>query len=310
MFEGLSVSELEILETHSEYRRCEGGSIIVENSSLAGSVFIVEDGDVVISRDGHVLARFIGGEIFGELDLFSTGAEPATVRTDLGAGFLVFPAKGKNAGAIFSQHPQIASKILKNLLSIVAKRIRSTNKLLSQRSPWVQELKRQVFVDKLTGLNNRTWLTEEATKELAGRRSGTAVLVIKPDNFKTINDTYGHDAGDQTLELLGAEVRHMAKGRGIPARHGGDVFAVIFNNANQKQIRSFSNLVIRHVKSLDFSSIVGGDDFTMTASVGVAIRERGANKPLSEVVQTAFDRMLAARESGGDRAQFADGADG
>jgi diguanylate cyclase (GGDEF)-like protein len=158
-----------------------------------------------------------------------------------------------------------------------------------------------VYVDKLTGLYNRTWLNEELANELQGKRSGCAALIIKPDNFKEINDTYGHDAGDKTLALLGSAVQHLAVDKGIPARHGGDVFAVIFKNANSRQIRSFSRSVLRYINSLDLTDIISADDFRLTVSVGVAVRTRGCRVPMTDIIQNAFDRMLVARESGGNR---------
>jgi len=306
LFDGLKPSELETLAGKSEYRRFKQGSTVIRDASFAGHVYVVDAGDVVISRknsrgEDTVLARYLDGEYFGELDLFNNEGSVVSIRTEADTGLLIFPAAGKDAIPIFAEHPEIASKILKNLLSVVARRIRSTNQLLSERSPWVQELRRRVFVDKLTGLYNRTWLNEELDKELQSRKSGCAALIIKPDNFKEINDTYGHDAGDKTLALLGSAVQHIAADKAIPARHGGDVFAIIFKNANIRQIRSFSRSAIQYLRNLELSDIIDADDFRITASVGVAVRDRGCRVPMSDIIQRAFDRMLLARESGGNK---------
>lgn len=307
LFTGLTSHELETLSNHGEFVRYKEGTAIVGDAPFAGHVYMIHEGDVVISRRGDsdddevVLARFLDGECFGELDLFSTNGNPVTIRADAETGLLVFPGAGQDAGRLFAEHPVIGSKILKNLLSMVARRIRSTNHLISQRSPWVQELRRQVFVDKLTGLYNKTWLLEELEKELRQKKTGSAVLIIKPDNFKVINDTYGHDAGDKTLSLLAESIRVLSDGRGIPARHGGDVFAVVCENANTRQIRSIAALIVRHIRKVTLAPIIGTDELHLTVSVGTALRKRGSSEPIPEVVQSAFDRMMDAREAGGDR---------
>jgi diguanylate cyclase (GGDEF)-like protein len=185
---------------------------------------------------------------------------------------------------------------------MVAGRIRSTNQLLSQRSPWVEELKKLVFVDKLTGLYNRTWLFEELERELEGKRSGTSILIVKPDNFKLINDTYGHDAGDQTLLALAETVMQAAEERGVAARHGGNVFAIVCKNGNAREARSLAALVRRRVREIDLEPIIGNSEVTLTASVGIDRMLPGGRggKPVNSI-ETAFERMLAARSSGGDR---------
>jgi diguanylate cyclase len=307
LFTGLTGDELKILTSHGEYVHYEEGTAIVSNAAVAGHVYVIHEGDVVISRRGDdlgddaVVARFLSGECFGELDLFSAQSSPVSVSASAETGLVIFPAAGHSVGRLFAEHPAIGSRVLKNLLSMVARRIRSTNRLISHRSPWVQELRRQVFIDKLTGLYNKTWLLEELERELVHRISGTAVLVIKPDNFKTINDTFGHDAGDKTLALLGESIGRLAQGHGVPARHGGDVFATVCNSANARQFRLLANRIVRRIRKVDLAPIIGPGALHLTVSVGIAVRRRGSDEPIPTVIQKAFDRMLVAREAGGDR---------
>ena len=306
LFKDIGKTELEILCTHSDIREYSAGSVILDEEAFSGSVYVIDSGDVVVSRKENdqtaVLARFLKNECFGELDLFSESGGAVTVRAETDSRLLVFPGNGLTAGELLAENPVIGSKIVKNLISMVAQRIRSTNRLLSQRSPWVEELKKLVFVDKLTGLFNRTWLTEELKKEVAIKRSGTSFLVIKPDNFKFINDTYGHDAGDRTLSILAETVAQTAETRGIAARHGGDVFVIVYKNANTREVLSTAGLVLKRVRGIAMEPVTGVKGFVLTASVGIMIRRQGDATSVAQSIQIAFDRMLAAREAGGNRA--------
>ncbi|MBT3275768.1 MAG: GGDEF domain-containing protein [Spirochaetales bacterium] len=313
LFSDLSSSELEVLSTHAEFHKFFADDEIIRGLPIGGHVYMMSKGDVSISKpDGEfsetVLARFIGGECFGELDLFNDGGNPVTVRAETEGGFLVFPGRGHVAAEVFSKHPSTGAKVFKSLLSMVARRIRSTNQLISQRSPWVQELRKLVHVDKLTGLFNKTWLIEELPRVLGERRAGSGILIIKPDKFKTINDTYGHEAGDKTLALLAETVQGVSANKGTAARHGGDVFAVICKNSNLRDITRFTTGILRTFRNLNMEPIIGPNDLAMTVSVGVCIRPPGAAFAVSDGIETAFTRMLSAREAGGD--QMSEGADG
>lgn len=305
LFMDVEDQDLDVLSRYCETREYTEGSVVLKEKPVVGRVYIIDSGDVVIFRSENtretVLAKFIRNECFGELDLFAGSGNAVTIRCEADTRLMLFPATGVNVREIFAELPAIGSVVLRNLLSVVAQRIRSTNNLISQRSPWVQELRKLVFLDKLTGLYNRTWLAEELESELKEKRSGTAVLVIKPDNFKLINDTYGHDAGDKTLSLLADTVGEVSEHQGIAARHGGDVFAIIYKNANAREVLSFANRVLKAIRAIDLESEIGAPGVRLTASIGIMARRPGETVPITDITQGAFDRMLLARNSGGDR---------
>ncbi len=305
LFADLENEDLNLLSRYCETREYAAGSVVLKEQPVAGCVYIIDSGDVVVFRSENnrdaVVARFISNECFGELDLFAGSKNAVTIRSEADTRLMLFPREGLNALEIFEELPAVGSIVLKNLLSIVAKRIRSTNNLISQRSPWVQELRKLVFIDKLTGLYNLTWLTEELESELEDKPAGTAILVIKPDNFKSINDTYGHDAGDRTLALLADTVGETSEHQGTAARHGGDVFAIVFKNANARQARWFAKSVLKAIRNIDLEAKIGASGVVLTASIGIMTRKPGETVPITEIIQGAFDRMLRARNNGGDR---------
>ena len=115
------------------------------------------------------MAYFLPGEIFGEFDLFEKDARTATAIANEDTHILTFPKQDIQFDIVYKDYPDIFVKIYHNLITINAGRIRQTNKLVSEKNIWIEELKNQMLVDKLTGFYNRTYLEDEFLQaELAG----------------------------------------------------------------------------------------------------------------------------------------------
>jgi diguanylate cyclase (GGDEF)-like protein len=206
---------------------------------------------------------------------------------------------------LFSSHPLIKAKILRALLAIVARRIRSTNRLIAEKSPWVQELRRQVMMDKLTGLYNAGYLEEEFPQLLEQKPKGTCFLMIKPDNLKNLNDSYGHQAGDRTLQLMAAELRRQLQDRGIPIRYKGDVFSVILAEVGLEAARELAERIRAGMSKVDVSEVSLGSpeprtDLRITVSIGVAGYPNGGSSA-ERLVERAYENLFTARNRGGNR---------
>ena len=211
----------------------------------------------------------------------------------------MFPTRGVRFRDIIEEHPTAFARILQHLLGVISGRIRAANRLVSERTPWVQELRRQLLRDKLTGLYNRTFLDEELAAALAGRAE-TAVLVMKPDAFKTINDTYGHEAGDRTLLALAETLKASLAEGDLGARYRGDEFCAVFPGRGAAGGRQAAEALCAAVRSMDLRSIIGDARLAFTASVGVAMLPAEAADARA-AVSLAHQRMTQARTAGGDR---------
>jgi diguanylate cyclase (GGDEF)-like protein len=197
-------------------------------------------------------------------------------------------------------HPEVSANILHKLLIIIAGRIRSTNKLVSEKTPWVEDLRTQLLNDKLTGLYNRTFLDDDLALLLPKFESKSSALIIKPDNFKIINDSFGHEAGDKSLIIIAETIKKCICNNDIAARYKGDEFAVILPDKDSDTAYETSELLLHKINNIDISEITEKNDIKISASIGIAVfpDESGNNKDL---LKLAYDKMLKARNSGGNR---------
>jgi diguanylate cyclase (GGDEF)-like protein len=153
--------------------------------------------------------------------------------------------------------------------------------------------------DPLTGLPNRRYF-EEFSSLLTGRRragDAVAVLMIDIDKFKGLNDTYGHPAGDQVLRQVAGAITAAVRDHDVPARIGGEEFAVLLRNPGPEVALEVGERVRRAVRDLDLGEIgVSG----VSVSVGVA-NATGPDEPIHALVDRADRALLRAKRAGRDR---------
>ena len=165
-----------------------------------------------------------------------------------------------------------------------------------------EDLRHQAFHDGLTGLPNRALLHDrvghalEASTRTAAR---VAVLFCDLDNFKAVNDSLGHDVGDQLL--LAASIRLVAAVRpgDTVARLGGDEFAILMDSI--EDVTHGTAVAERAVSALRQPFVVGGQIINVSVSIGIAYAEAGVNTQV--LLSQADAAMYEAKSAGKDRAQ-------
>jgi diguanylate cyclase (GGDEF)-like protein/PAS domain S-box-containing protein len=169
---------------------------------------------------------------------------------------------------------------------------------ITQRRQLEEQLVRQALHDPLTGLPNRALFADRLEHALArGRRPGVtvAILVIDLDGFKDINDSLGHDAGDDLLTIAGMRLQGHARPGDTVARLGGDEFGVLLEDiAAAEAVRSAEALL----QGLATPIVLRDRDLTPTASIGVAI---AAGEDADTLLRNADTAMYAAKRQGKGR---------
>jgi diguanylate cyclase (GGDEF)-like protein len=177
---------------------------------------------------------------------------------------------------------------------------------VTERVQLEEELTRQAFHDGLTGLANRALFRDRLDQALArAQRSAApiAVLLIDLDGFKQVNDTLGHDAGDQLLQQVADRFADASRPGDTLARLGGDEFAMLLEDASESAAKTVAT---RLLQRLSDPVGVAGRQLTLGASIGiVAHRGRGRSEDL---IRHADVAMYAAKEAGRGRYElFRDG---
>ena len=154
-----------------------------------------------------------------------------------------------------------------------------------------QELERQAKYDELTGLANRMMFTGRLDELYLTDGDDGCVLYVDLDDFKPVNDTHGHAAGDALLAQVATRIEGVVRADDLAARLGGDEFAVLVSSGDAAQA-----VAERLVGALSAPFTIGTIEVRIGASVGLAHR-RTASSP-SELVLHADTALYAAKEQG------------
>jgi diguanylate cyclase (GGDEF)-like protein/PAS domain S-box-containing protein len=171
------------------------------------------------------------------------------------------------------------------------------------------ELERRASQDALTGLANRTALRERLARAVgraAAPDSGSdcdgAVLFCDLDGFKQVNDTYGHDVGDQVLMIVGARLAEHVRAEDTVARLGGDEFVLLVEGMASADVGALAERVRR---SLSDPMVVANLPIRVTASIGVAPLRGDQVQDVDALLRGADQAMYRAKAQGQDRCVFA-----
>ncbi|MDA3957467.1 GGDEF domain-containing protein [Oceanispirochaeta sp.] len=307
IFSSLQTHELRVIAKNSEFRIYQPGETVFKTGEPGNALYIVESGEVVVQKQeeyGPVIdfARFIQGNCFGELDMFTETNRVASAVASGETRLLVFPKSGTSFEEILKELPEISARILHKILVNIAERIRSANSLIKENSPLMQELKKQVYRDKLTGIFNQTYLLEKIRKFI-NNGNQFALIISKPDNFKDLNDNYGHEIGDLVLKMMARLLRDFIGDDSRTVRYKGNAMAVLLMGASRKEAYEAGLGIRDFLNQLDVSEVIGGVKFQLTASVGISLFPDHASDPETLVFNT-HELPLKGRTQGGNLILF------
>ena len=165
-----------------------------------------------------------------------------------------------------------------------------------------EELTRQALYDSLTGLANRVLFRERLDHAVLGRRRGTAppvVLYLDLDGFKAVNDSLGHDAGDELLRTVADRLVDVVRSHDTVARLGGDEFAILLDAARQPTDEAMT-VATRVLQTLSTPTRVQDRMIVVSASIGIAAPDDGDSA--STLLRNADIAMYEAKSAGRARA--------
>lgn len=158
-------------------------------------------------------------------------------------------------------------------------------------------LTRQATIDGLTGLNNRRHFLELIGGRL--EEPGLMLMLLDIDDFKRINDTYGHAAGDVILEGFASVLKESFGGRAVVGRFGGEEFALFDTDLSEEEMRQAAEELRAAIEASPFD-LPGSRSIGVTASIGIAYAKR-SYLTFEELYQQADTALYASKRTGKNR---------
>jgi diguanylate cyclase (GGDEF)-like protein/PAS domain S-box-containing protein len=162
--------------------------------------------------------------------------------------------------------------------------------------------------DDLTGLKNRRAFMEDLSREMSRYErygDGGALLFVDLDNFKPINDRFGHEKGDEALRAVGELLTKGTRKYDLVCRLGGDEFAVWIENADRGIAQARAESFLTGLERWKADVLKAQSDFGM--SIGIAMFEPGKSESVEGLIARADAAMYEAKKSGKNRVVFAKG---
>lgn len=166
---------------------------------------------------------------------------------------------------------------------------------ISSQHHYEEKLLQEAYSDALTNLPNRRKLNQllEDVQTDISKQHHFAVMLMDIDNFKYINDHYGHEIGDHVLIEYGQRVSSVLGQKGIVGRYGGDEFMVVLRYTAQQEVEAIAN---RIVEVMQRSIVIQQTSVLITTSIGIALVEE--DMAIRKMLKCADDALYKVKEHG------------
>ena len=282
---------------------------------VLASSFNLQEGIIICDENGLIIKTnqafsnitgYSAEEVLGRNPRFlSSGRHDASFYTEMWKSLL---ANGKWDGEVWNRrktgeiYPEnLAIVIIKDSDGKTINYVASMTDI-TKRVADSEEIKQLAFFDSLTGLPNRRLLLDRLAQSLhSNERTGNhgALLFLDLDNFKAINDSYGHDSGDLLLQQAAVRIVDSVRAIDTVSRIGGDEFVVILQSLNQQESEAVIEAEIiakRILYSLNVPYKIKGRDDLCSTSIGATIFQSNADS--IDVLKQADIALYKAKESG------------
>jgi diguanylate cyclase (GGDEF)-like protein len=172
---------------------------------------------------------------------------------------------------------------------------------ITQQKEMIKQLENLASYDSMTPIYNRRRFMEEAEKEIyraARYNSGLALLMIDIDNFKEINDIYGHMAGDEVIKSVANRCREGIRRTDIIGRFGGDEFSIVLSGVDDNNALIIAEQIRKNIEDMEITYL--GQKLRTTVSIGVATAaaSNGRELDLNQLIKQADQALYKAKNYG------------
>lgn len=296
LFRGVSPDDVQDLLQSCDRRDLGEGEMLLSPGEKNEHVFIVLSGSLNVhvgSPDAPVLATMDVGACVGEMSIiedrdpsaFVIGAEPTHL-------LLIHQS-------ILWDMVNASHEFAKNLLIVLSERVRSHNHVIADSYGELCKFERHATTDALTGLSNRHTMEELFEREIKRCEKDDlpiSLIMIDIDNFKVFNDHFGHVAGDRALSAVATILKHQFRPRDVLVRFGGDEFAILLPEVDEKLGITIADRV-RQIVSGDTGD--GSDSLIqIPIKISMGVAEHKKDGSLSSLIRAADAALYRAKHAG------------
>ncbi len=265
-----------------EFRRPLGLQTWGELVAVAGKPLVME----MNTLPGHNLKA---------IAVVLTDASGLLINVGLGAGVHEIVAKiGLKIGDFSPADPTGEMLYMTEVQSVLLRESRDLNNRLNGAKTLAEE---QAFTDSLTGLNNRRALRSFIVRLLdRGASAGFAVLQVDLDHFKTVNDTYGHAAGDHVLQEVSRVLMSETRSTDLVARVGGDEFVAVLSDYGT--LLNLQEVAYRIISKLRKPIRFGPQHCNIGASIGATVSQEDTQQTVDDLLAESDRALYAAKDAG------------
>lgn len=313
----LSESEQLLVRQHGKPLSLSPGEVIFKRGTHAGEMYVIEAGRVELDSGTDLLPRYLGpGEFFGELALLLRGhRHTVDARANTVVEMIQIDAPAFCQMLVMA--PATVVGLLRRTLlritvheaSLIRQLRRRDTELeaalenLDQTTHQLHHSEELVRTDALTGINNRRGLELFLRAcRTSGRRPPQGLLLLDCDEFKQINDVYGHLAGDRVLQAVASALHSIATPRDVAARLGGDEFCLMVGETDRCGLQDRADFLLGAMRGL--ISRQGSVPRACAVSIGAALLM--PSDDWNRWYSLADAALYAAKQAGGNQVVWHD----
>jgi len=302
LFENASRESIEATLRHLPIYRAAPGEVVITPDVGNDTVYLVLKGSLrveVVGREGREHTHVGRGECVGELSVIAGGATSAMVIAVDDCELLAL------AGATVLELVDRSHAVARNLVRLLSRRLKGSNRLLRDEAESSEVLRRQVSFDALTGLHSRAWLEATLPRMCSRVRhggEGFALAMCDVDFFKSINDSFGHLTGDRVLQKISGVLTSCLRPTDFAARFGGEeLVAILCGTHAVADAVTAAERIRLAVRRLAIEGVPVGRTPAVTMSIGVALYQ--AEESSEELIRRADAALYLAKRGGRDRVE-------
>jgi diguanylate cyclase (GGDEF)-like protein len=280
------------------------GNYLVRKGVDNHQLYLLLEGNVAIYLDESDLPLKIvsAGSTIGEISLMDRKSATASVITLTECQVIVLDEK--QVWALFCDSCTFA----RNYLQLLTSRLRIVNSQVVSSIEKQRVFEHKSNIDNLTQLYNRGWLNENfdyILEHCVNKSQAFSYCMIDIDHFKRINDSYGHQAGDLSLQVIADILKKLSRASDYVARYGGEEIVILLPNVNANHALIFAERIRKTIADTPVDYLI---DKPINLTVSIGVTTHTDNQTSTDLIRLADRAMYRAKAQGRNRVIFDDGS--